>query len=271
MTVLRFRSAGRSHPGLVREHNEDSGFAGPYLQLVADGVGGAAAGEVASATAAYVTSAFTMGAGSGPEETDLLDVLAKAVELAHEQLSAGVAADPDREGMGTTLTAVLTDGDKVALAHLGDSRAYLWRDDTLSQVSRDQTLVQLLVDEGRITEDEARSHPRRNVVLQALDGERPAEPDLLLLDLEAGDRLLLCSDGLSDMVDDATLARCLRVTDREQAADALVQAALEGGGRDNVTVLVSDLEDGPALCRDGTPLGALGDPGLVLDPAAVRK
>ncbi|MGN6129536.1 MAG: PP2C family protein-serine/threonine phosphatase [Nocardioidaceae bacterium] len=126
--MLRFRSAGRSHPGLVREHNEDSGFAGPYLQLVADGVGGAAAGEVASATAAYVTSAVTMARGTG---ADVREVLAEAVRLAQEQLRAGVAADPDREGMGTTLTAVLTDGQTVALAHLGDSRAYLWREDTL--------------------------------------------------------------------------------------------------------------------------------------------
>lgn len=266
--MLRFRSAGRSHPGLVREHNEDSGFAGPYLQLVADGVGGAAAGEVASATAAYVTSAYTM----GPREAaDLREVLAEAVRLAHEQLRAGVAADPDREGMGTTLTAVLTDGDTVALAHLGDSRAYLWRAGTLGLVSRDQTLVQLLLDEGRITEEQARDHPRRNVVLQALDAAQPADPDLLLLDLEVGDRLLLCSDGLTDMVDDATLARCLAVADREEAADALVRSALDAGGRDNVTVLVSDLEDGPALCRDGALLGALGDPGLVLDPAAVRS
>ncbi|MGN6129535.1 MAG: PP2C family protein-serine/threonine phosphatase [Nocardioidaceae bacterium] len=130
--------------------------------------------------------------------------------------------------------------------------------------------MQLLIDEGRITEEEARDHPRRNVVLQALDGGPPAEPDLLPLDLEAGDRLLLCSDGLTDMVDEATLARCLAEPDRDAAADALVQAALEAGGRDNVTVLVSDLEDGPALCRDGTLLGAVGDPGLVLDPAAVR-
>lgn len=266
--MLRFRSAGRSHRGLVREHNEDSGFAGPYLQLVADGVGGAAAGEVASATAAYVTSAFTMAQGDG---ADLRDVLAEAVRLAHAQLRAGVAADPAREGMGTTLTAVLTDGDTVALAHLGDSRAYLWREDSLALVSRDQTLVQLLLDEGRITAEEARDHPRRNVVLQALDAAQPAEPDLHLLDLEAGDRLLLCSDGLTDMVDEATLVGALTLADRERAADALVQAALDAGGRDNVTVLVADLEDGPALCRDGALLGALADPRLVLDPAAVRS
>ncbi len=265
--MLRFEYAGRSHPGRVRDNNEDSGFAGPYLQLVADGVGGAAAGEVASATAAYVTSASAMGS----EEPDLLDVLGRAVALAHEQLRQGVASEPDREGMGTTLTAVLTDGTRAALAHLGDSRAYLWRDGRLSQLTRDQTFVQALLDEGRITPEQARTHPHRNVVLQALDAGRPPEPDLLLLDLEPGDRLLVCSDGLTDMVDDPTVADCLALADRDTAADALVGAALEAGGRDNITCLVSDVEDGPPLCRDGALLGALGDPYLVVDPAAVRR
>ncbi len=290
--MLRFSYAGRSHRGLVRDHNEDSGFAGPYLQLVADGVGGAAAGEVASATAAYVTSAFTMGDAAardrdGEQHGDaerggggtsagtqrlprLLRVLAEAMHLAEQQLSIGVRQDPAREGMGTTLTAVLTDGDKVALAHLGDSRAYLWRGGTLVRISHDQTLVQLLVDRGEITEEQARHHPQRNVVLQALDGSHHAEPDLFLLDLEPGDRLLVCSDGLTDMVEEETVARCLAMEDRDEAAEALVQAALDGGGHDNVTVLVSDVEEGPALSRDGSPLGALGDPGLVLDPSAVR-
>jgi protein phosphatase len=250
----------------VRGNNEDSGFAGPYLQLVADGVGGAAAGEVASATAAYVTCASTMGS----RDEDLLDVLARAVRLAQEQLSAGVDADPARAGMGTTLTAVLTDGSAVALAHLGDSRAYLLRDGALTQLSRDQTLVQMLVDEGEISPEQARTHPQKNVVLQALDGAHPAEPDLCLLDLRPGDRLLVCSDGLTDMVDDAALARGLALEDLDAASDALVEAALDAGGRDNVTVLVSEVEEGPMISRDGATLGALGDPYLILDPSAVR-
>lgn len=265
--VLRFAYAARSHPGLVRDHNEDSGFAGPYLQLVADGVGGAAAGEVASATAAYVTSASTMGS----REPDLLAVLSRAVALAEQQLSAGVRADSAREGMSTTLTVLLTDGHRVALAHLGDSRAYLLRDGSLSQLTRDQTLVQMLVDEGHISSEQARVHPQKNVVLQALDGAHTAEPDLCLLDLRAGDRLLVCSDGLTDMVDDDTLAACLAIADRDAAVAALLGAALRAGGRDNITALVSDLQEGPRISPDGSPLGALGDPYLVLDPAAVRS
>jgi serine/threonine protein phosphatase PrpC len=265
--MLRFRYAARTHPGLVRDNNEDSGFAGPYLQLVADGVGGAAAGEVASATAAYVTSAATMGSS----DPDLLEVLARAVTTVHEQLRAGVAAEPGRAGMGTTLTAIVTDGAQAAMAHLGDSRAYLLREGALSQLTRDQTLVQMLVDEGEITREQARGHPQRNIVLQALDGDAAPAPDLQLLDLHPGDRLLVCSDGLSDMVEDDRVAEGLAEPDLETAAEALVQAALAAGGHDNVTALVADVEDGPLISRDGAPLGALRDPGVVLDPAAVRS
>lgn len=265
--MLRFQYAARTHPGLVRDNNEDSGFAGPYLQLVADGVGGAAAGEVASATAAYVTSAATMGSS----DPDLLEVLARAVAKVHEQLRAGVAAEPGRAGMGTTLTAIVTDGEQAAMAHLGDSRAYRLREGELSQLTRDQTLVQMLVDEGEITREQARRHPQRNVVLQALDGDAVPAPDLQLLDLRPGDRLLVCSDGLSDMVEDDRVAESLAEPDLEAAAEALVQAALAAGGRDNVTALVADVEDGPLISRDGAPLGALRDPDLVLDPAAVRS
>jgi PPM family protein phosphatase len=264
--MLRFRYAARTHPGLVRDNNEDSGFAGPYLQLVADGVGGAAAGEVASATAAYVTSAAAMGSS----EPDLLEVLARAVTQVHEQLRAGVAAEPARKGMGTTLTAIVTDGSQAALAHLGDSRAYRLREGELSQLTRDQTFVQMLVDEGEITREQARRHPQRNVVLQALDGDVAPVPDLQLLDLRLGDRVLVCSDGLSDMVEDDRVAECLGKADLEAAVEALVQAALAAGGRDNVTALVADVEDGPLISRDGAPLGALQDPHVVLDPAAVR-
>jgi serine/threonine protein phosphatase PrpC len=267
--MLRFGSAGRSHPGLVRTNNEDSGFAGPTLQLVADGVGGAAAGEVASATAAYVTSALALAALRTPEP-DLLDVLARAVRLSHEQLKAGTAADPARSGMGTTLTALLTDGTRVALVHVGDSRAYLLRDGELTRLTRDHTYVQTLVDAGVLSPDEVRRHPRRNVVLQAVDGERPATPDLDLVDVRVGDRLLLCSDGLSDLVEDEQLRACLEDADPQDAANALVDAALAAGGRDNVTCLVSDVQDGPRVVGDGRHLGAFCDPYLIVDPAAVH-
>ena len=267
--MLRFGSAGRSHAGLVRTNNEDSGFAGPTLQLVADGVGGAAAGEVASATAAYVTTALGLAVSRTPEP-DLLDVLGRAVRLSHEQLKAGTVAEPSRAGMGTTLTALLTDGVRVALVHVGDSRAYLLRDAELTQLTRDHTYVQTLVDAGVLSPDEVRGHPRRNVVLQAVDGERPASPDLDLVDVRVGDRLLVCSDGLSDLVEDEQVRECLEAGAPQDAANALVDAALSVGGRDNVTCLVSDVEDGPRVVGDGRHFGAFCDPFLVIDPAAVH-
>lgn len=267
--MLRFVSAGRSHPGLVRTDNEDSGFAGPTLQLVADGVGGAAAGEVASATTAYVTSALALAAGRS-SDPDLLDVLGRAVRLSHEQLHAGIAADPARAGMGTTLTALLTDGARVAIVHVGDSRAYLVRGGVLTQLTRDHTYVQTLVEAGVLSRAEVRRHPRRNVVLQAVNGERPATPDLGLVDVRVGDRLLVCSDGLSDLVVDDQVLACLQVADVQDAASALVDAALAAGGHDNVTCLVSDVVDGPRVVGDGRHFGAFCDPHLVVDPAAVH-
>lgn len=263
---MRFTSAGLSDTGRVRDNNEDSGFAGPSLVLVADGVGGAAAGEVASATAAYVTTALAL----GDPHADVLDLLARAVRLTHDQLRRGTALDPTRVGMGTTLTALLTDGTRLALAHVGDSRGYLLRDGELRQLTRDQTLVQLLVDEGVISRQEARGHPRRNVVLQALDAGRPATPELTLLELRVGDRFLVCSDGLSDLVDDEEISAVLVNGEPDEAAARLVAEALEQGGTDNVTCVVCDVVDEPALVRDGTRLGAFGDPRLVVDPATVR-
>jgi protein phosphatase len=267
--MLRFRYGGRSHPGLVRCENEDSGFAGPYLQLVADGVGGSAAGEIASATAAYVTTALAMGAARA-HDSDLLETLAHAVRLTHEQLRAGTAADPARAGMGTTLTALLTDGARVALCHVGDSRAYLLRDEELTQLTHDHTFVQSLVDGGVITREDARRHPRKNVVLQAVDDQHPASPDLALVDVRADDRLLVCSDGLTDLVDDRQIRACLQQPDADDAAGCLVDAALAAGGADNVTCIVADVVDGPALVPDGRHLGAFRDPWLVVDPAAVH-
>ena len=264
--MLRFRGAGRTHDGLVREHNEDAAFCGPYLQVVADGVGGAAAGEVASATAAYVTSALA----ARDRGRDLLAVLAEAVDTIQEQLELGVAGHPSRAGMGTTLTALITDGERCALGHVGDSRAYLLRDGGLVQLTRDHTFVQALVDDGVITREQARHHPRKNLVLNALEAGHPADPDLTLLELGPGDRLLVCSDGLTDMVDDEDVAAGLARQDAVDAAEALVAAALAAGGRDNVTCLVSDVVEGPELRPDGQLLGALGDPALVVDPARVH-
>jgi len=265
--MLQFRFAAESDTGRVRDNNEDAGFAGPYLLCVADGVGGAAAGEVASATTSYVVSARAL-ANPG---YDPLRLLAAAAEEAHDQLVRGVAADPRRVGMATTMTAILTDGVRTALAHIGDSRAYLLRDGGFTQLSHDHTMVQSMVDAGRLTPAEAAASPHRNVVLQAIDATTTPDPDLLWLDLRPGDRLLLCSDGISDVLHEAAMAMILTVPSARLAATNLIQAALDGGSRDNVTAIVADVVDGPPIVGTGAVLGAMVDMRTnVLDPTAVR-
>lgn len=264
--MLHFAYGAASHTGLVREHNEDAGFAGPYLQLVADGVGGAAAGEVASATTTYVVAALA----SGHPDQDAASLLAEAVATARRELRRGIEDDSRRAGMATTLTALLVRGGRVVLAHLGDSRAYLFRDGALTRLSTDHTLVQLLVDKGELAPEQVRTHPLRNVVLHSVNAEEPDVPALSELDLVVGDRVLLCSDGLTDYVAEAELPAALAIADPDEAAFELVGLALAGGGGDNVTCLVADLRDGPPRRPDGRVLGAMADPRLVVDPAAIR-
>ncbi len=265
--MLRFAYAALSDVGLVRDGNEDAGFAAGHLQLVADGVGGAAAGEVASATTAYVVSALV---AAGPTD-DLVGLLTSAVTAAHEQLRLGVERDPSRRGMATTLTAVVTDGSRCVVAHVGDSRGYLLRAGVLSRLTVDHTYVQALVDDGQLAPEDVAEHPYRSVVVRSVEADHPPQPDVTAVDLVPGDRVLLCSDGLSDLVEDDAIADLLATPDRDEAVAALVRAALDEGGRDNVTCLVSDVEDGPRLGRDGLLLGTLRDPDLVVDPAAVRS
>jgi protein phosphatase len=264
--MLQFRFAAETDTGLVRDHNEDSAFAGPYLLAVADGVGGQAAGEVASATTTYVVSALAL-AHPG---TEPLGLLQSSIEASRTQVHAGVEADPSRRGMATTLTAILTDGLRFGLAHVGDSRAYLLRDGGLHQLTHDHTLVQALVDTGRITPEEAAESPMRHVVLQAIDGDSVPTPDLVWLDLREGDRLLLCSDGLTDLVSDADILQLLGVSSRRLATTGLVRAALDAGGRDNVTCVVADLVDAEPIVGNGQLIGAARDLGNVVDPAHVR-
>ena len=185
--MLHFAYGAASHVGLVREHNEDAGFAGPYLQLVADGVGGAAAGEVASATTAYVVTALAM----GRPDLDGPTLLAEAVAVAHRELRRGAREDHARQGMATTLTALLARGDRVTLAHVGDSRAYLLRDGRLTRLSTDQTLVQLLVDKGTSRPSRCRPIPTATSFCARSTASEPATPSLRDLDLVVGDRVLL--------------------------------------------------------------------------------
>jgi protein phosphatase len=264
--VLRFSGVAVSHPGLVRPGNEDSGFLGPTCLLVADGVGGAAAGEVASATTAYVVAATVL-ADPG---TDPADLLRAGVLRAQEQVAHGVRRDPARTGMATTLTALATDGSRFALAHVGDSRAYVFREGQLTRVTRDHTYVQHLVDEGSLAEDDVASHPWRSLVLRSIDGTVGETADIARITLEPGDRVLLASDGLTDLVSERTLELLLERHDDDSAVEALLDAALAAGGRDNVTCLLATVVEGPAVSADGALVGAVREPGNIVDAGAVR-
>ena len=238
--TLALRFAVRSDVGLLREGNEDSAYAGPHLLAVADGMGGHAAGEVASA-ATIQTLAPLDAEDPGP---DLVGVLADAVSTANLRLQELIISDPSIEGMGTTLTALLWSDGYAALCHIGDSRAYLLREGQFVQITHDHTLVQSLVDEGKITEDDVATHPHRSLLLRALDGRTIAEPDLAPLETFPGDRYLLCSDGLSGVVTEQTLHQTLTsMRDPDQAAVQLVELAIRGGGPDNITVIVADVVD----------------------------
>jgi protein phosphatase len=249
---LALHFAARSHTGLLRDGNEDSVYAGPRILAVADGMGGHAAGEVASAVAIAALAHLD----EDVPGNNLLDVLRDSAVSANDHLRDMMAGDPTLEGMGTTLTAFLFAGTRLGMLHIGDSRAYLLRDGQLTQITHDHTLVQTLVDEGRISEEEAGSHPQRSLITRALQGHGGIEPDLSVREVRAGDRYLLCTDGLTGPVGrNETLQEALEIDDPQQACDRLVQLALRGGGPDNVTVIVADVVDGNSL-RSSAPVVA---------------
>ncbi|TDO54952.1 protein phosphatase [Kribbella sp. VKM Ac-2527] len=221
-----------------RHNNEDSAYAGPHLLLLADGMGGAAAGEVASAAAVQVIRRLDKPGISGE---DMIEALAGAVHRANERLSELVEEDPEREGMGSTVTALMFDGVQLGLAHLGDSRAYRMRGGQLQQLSHDHTFVQSLVDEGRISAEEAFTHPHRNLILRVLDGRPDSDPDLEILDVQAGDRLMLCSDGLPDYVSDRQIAASMSDGTPDSVVVELITHALEAQSNDNITCVVADV------------------------------
>jgi protein phosphatase len=236
--TLVLRYAARSDRGLVRANNEDSVYAGARLLALADGMGGHAAGEVASQLVIAALAHLDDDEPSG----DLLGKLDAAVRAGNSAIAAQVEMEPDLEGMGTTLTAILFEGNRLGLVHIGDSRGYLLRDGELTQITKDDTFVQTLVDEGRITPEEAHSHPQRSLIMRALTGHE-VEPTLIMREARAGDRYLLCSDGLSDPVSDDTILEALQIRDVAESADRLIELALRGGGPDNVTVVVADVID----------------------------
>lgn len=253
--TLVLRYSARSDRGLVRQNNQDAVYAGPRLLALADGMGGHAAGEVASS---LVISALAPLDEDDPSD-DLLAELRQATFEGNAAITRHVALNSDLEGMGTTLTAILFKGNRLGLVHVGDSRCYQLRDGEFAQITKDDTFVQSLIDEGRITEDEAHTHPQRSLLLRAITGA-DVEPSLTIREARAGDRYLLCSDGLSGPVSDETLADTLRTyRDPRECADRLIELALRGGGPDNITCIVADVVD--VDFGDDTPIvgGSVGD------------
>jgi serine/threonine protein phosphatase PrpC len=297
---LHLRVVSHSEVGLVRKNNQDSGYASPHLLVVADGMGGAAAGDLASAVAINVIKRldapdlFTIpdaddegadddaeptvvvsrpdAAEAGPElppeqgaagRNPLLGRFAEAIGEANTRIADLVAADYSLEGMGTTVTGAIFDGDRLALAHIGDSRAYLLRNGRLERLTHDHSWVQSLVDDGKITAEEAAYHPHRSLLLKVLSGQPANDPDLTTVGLRPGDRLLFCSDGLCGMVDDPEIAALVAHPDLQTAVGELIDAALAAGGIDNITVILAEVVDGP----DPAPAGA----GIVLGAADERE
>ncbi|MEV4093894.1 Stp1/IreP family PP2C-type Ser/Thr phosphatase [Streptosporangium saharense] len=256
--TIALRYAARSDVGLLREGNEDSAYASGRLLAVADGMGGHAHGEVASSVAIAAMSSLD----EDTQGVDLLGAIEAAVRDANRRLHQMVGSDPSLKGMGTTLTAMLWSGTRVALVHVGDSRAYLLRSGELYQITHDHTLVQSLVDDGRITQEEAATHPQRSILLRALDGSGEVEPDLSLREAQIGDRYLLCSDGLSGVVTAETMHQTLStIDDPEVAVRALIDLANRGGGPDNITCVLADVldvDEGTALPVEAAVVGAAG-------------
>lgn len=249
MTTL---SAAGSHVGKVRSNNQDSGYAGEHLFVVADGMGGHAGGDVASALAiqsiAHVDRAFDNAA-------DAVEALRSALLEANQELAETVFEHPELAGMGTTVSGFVRIGDRLALAHIGDSRVYRWREGVLTQVTKDHTFVQRLVDSGRITAEEAAVHPRRSVLMRVLgDVDLTPEIDVEVLDTKPGDRWVLCSDGLSGYVTEQRVGELLdEHADAAAAVEALIDESLDHGAPDNVTVVIVGVDDSPSSST-GSPV-----------------
>ena len=242
------RSAAGSDTGRRRSMNQDSAVTSTRLLALADGMGGHAHGEVASTVA--VTSFLDLAGrlnGTDLAEVDLLDSLSEAIEDASARINALADAEPEMRGTGTTVVAFLVDGTRIGVLHIGDSRAYLLRDGELIRMTRDHTLVQALVDEGRISAEEAADHPRRSWLIRTLQDGTTAEPDLFEHEGRIGDRYLICSDGVTAVLDDAAIHEVLAgEPERAGAVARLIERANAGGGPDNITCIVADLVEDPA-------------------------
>ena len=236
MTGLILDCTARTDVGW-RPNNEDAVFASPRLAAVADGVGGAAAGEVASRTLINALIQVDKCRLQGRLE----DALAAGIAWGNETIGFIAACRPAMAGMSTTVTAVALGDDGCVVANVGDSRTYLLRDGVLTQLTRDDSWVQLMIDSGELAPEAARGHPQRSLVVAALDGEPDRDPALTSFEARPGDRLLLCSEGLSDVVDDDAIAATLRGAPRAHCAQRLIDLALAAGGRDNISAIVADV------------------------------
>lgn len=239
---LDWQFAARSDVGLLRSNNQDSAYAGSHLLVVADGMGGAAGGDIASSIAVGTLAALD---GEAVGSDDILEALKDSIAQAHTDIVARARNDPSLSGLGTTVTALLRAGHTLAMAHIGDSRAYLLRDGALDQVTSDHSFVQHLVDTGRLSAADAENHPKRSMLLRVLgDIDADVPVDVSAREAKVGDRWLLCTDGLSSVVSRPTLAKVLKgVSDPGECADQLVAFALAGGAPDNVTCIVADVVD----------------------------
>ena len=244
MSAHFFETSARSAIGLVRQGNEDSAFASAQLIAVADGMGGHAAGEVASRIAVQVLQklAPTLSA-EDIDEDSVEDLLMHSLHNIDAEIAAVTDEDVEKRGMGTTLTALLIRDTRIALLHVGDSRCYRLRGNTLEQLSNDHTVIQELLDQGAISEAEAAEHPQRSMLTQALRGDGDVTPVLQMYEIKKGDRYLLCSDGLSGVLTDKEIKVGLKKSDKDEAVKFLNDATYINGAPDNVTILIADISD----------------------------
>ena len=258
MSAHFFETSARSAIGLVRQGNEDSAFVSAQLIAVADGMGGHAAGEVASRIAVQVLQklAPTLSA-EDIDEDSVEDLLMHSLHNIDAEIAAVTDEDVEKRGMGTTLTALLIRDTRIALLHVGDSRCYRLRGNTLEQLSNDHTVIQELLDQGAISEAEAAEHPQRSMLTQALRGDGDVTPVLQMYEIKKGDRYLLCSDGLSGVLTDKEIKVGLKKSDKDEAVKFLNDATYINGAPDNVTILIADISD--TSTTPSTLLGAAHD------------
>ena len=244
MSAHFFETASRSAIGLVRQGNEDSGFVSPQLIAVADGMGGHAAGEVASRIAIEVLQSLVPALVSPDiDEDSVEDLLMHSLHSIDSEISVVTDEEIEKRGMGTTLTALLIRDKYISLLHVGDSRCYRLRGNTLEQLSNDHTVIQELLDQGAISMAEAAEHPQRSMLTHALRGDGDVTPVLQMYEVKKGDRYLLCSDGLSGVLTEKEIKIGLKKSDKDEAVKFLVDATYVNGAPDNVTVLIADISD----------------------------